>query len=237
MINSNDFEKHEFTGKRGLTLPYRLYKPVGVFDSPRPLLVFLHGAGERGTDNEKTLNGVSPFAPEYAIDFEKYGAYFLVPQCPVDMQWVNTPFDSGVYLQTDTPLSLPLETAQELIDFIADEYAIDTSRLYLMGASMGGYGTWDSVTRFPGKFRAAMPICGGADPSVSDRLKAAGTDIWTFHGDADNSVPPNGTRAMVAALEKLGANITYSEYPGVGHGVWIEVHKTKIVYDWLFSKR
>ena len=191
MIQLNEYVKGIYTDEKGTVLPYRLYDPK--LGSGRPLLVFLHGAGERGTDNEVTLSKpVAPFAEECALDLEDYGAYLLAPQCACDHQWVDKPWGKGSYDQSSIPISKHLAAAKSLIDEIVEKYDIDKNRIYIMGCSMGGFGTWDMITRFPGYFRAALPICGGADPKMAEKIKDM--PIWTFHGDADDAVPVQGTR-------------------------------------------
>ena len=232
MINISEYKSKIYTDEAGTALPFRLYDPN--LGANRPLLVFLHGAGERGVDNESTLNTVSPFAPEHNLELEKYGSFLLAPQCACDYQWVDTPWANGSFNQDEVKISKYLSAAKSLIDSVVEEYKIDKSRIYIMGCSMGGYGTWDMLMRFPGYFRAAMPICGAADPSKAHLL--AKTPIWTFHGDADNAVPVSGTREMYAAVKAAGGDIIYSEYKDCGHGVWMHVHRAACVYDWLFSR-
>lgn len=232
MINLNEFTKYTFVDKNGTSLPYRLYDPN--LGSGRPLLVFLHGAGERGDDNELTLNSVSPFAANYSLDFEKYGAYILVPQCATDHQWVDTPWVNGSFDRSKVKISIHLSAAKELIDETVEKYSIDRNRIYIMGCSMGGFGTWDMISRFPDYFRAAMPICGSSDPNDIDKIKHI--PIWTFHGDADPSVPVSGTREAYTALKAVGGDVIYSEYKGCGHGVWELAYKNECIFDWLFSR-
>lgn len=232
MISKNRFSHGIFTDKNSTTLPYRYYDPK--LGEGRPLLVFLHGAGERGNDNEVTLNGVSPFDDEYKLDLEKYGAYFLVPQCERDYQWVDTPWVKGSFNRDDVPISKYLSAAKELIDDFVEKNKIDKNRIYVMGASMGGYGTWDIITRFPDYFRAALPICGAGDTNYASLIKDM--PIWVFHGDADDAVPVSGSRDMVDALKRNGSDVIYSEIKGCGHSVWSYVHKSRIIYDWLFSR-
>ncbi len=232
MISSDKFLSGVYTDKNSTKLPYRYYKP-DCFDN-RPLLVFLHGAGERGTDNEVSLNGVSPFAPEYELTLEKYGSYFLVPQCANDFQWVDTPWVNGSFDSTNIKISKYLSAAKELIDNFVEENKIDKSRIYIMGCSMGGYGTWDMITRFPGYFRAALPICGAGDPAKAELIK--NMPLWVFHGDADDSVPVTGSRDMVCALKNAGSDVIYTEVANYGHNIWKYVHESRIIYDWLFSR-
>ena len=233
MIELSEFTKETYTDDHGTSLPYRFYDPK--LGENRPLLVFLHGAGERGIDNDKHLSvPVSPFVPDYGIDFEKYGAYYLVPQCAEGHQWVDTPWAEGAYDQSKVPISKHLYAAKALIDDIVEKYKIDKNRIYITGCSMGGFGTWDMITRFPGYFRAAMPICGGGAPAKAELIKDM--PIWTFHGDADSAVPVDGTREMYEALKACGSDAIYTEIKGWGHHAWKFVNDSKCVYDWLFTR-
>lgn len=232
MIELDMYSKESFTDDKGTTLPYRLYDPH--MGKGRPLLVFLHGAGERGTDNEKTLNGVSPFAPEHNIELEKYGSYLLAPQCPLEKQWVNTPWANGSFDRSAVKISDELYAAKALIDHIVEKFDIDRSRIYIIGCSMGGFGTWDMISRFPHYFKAALPICGASDPR--DTKPLADTPIWTFHGDSDPTVPVNGTREIYESLKSAGGDIIYTEIKGCGHAAWSYVYNSQCVFDWLFSR-
>jgi len=231
----NGFEARTLQGTKGVTLPYRLFKVKNpVAGSKYPLILFLHGAGERGTNNTSQLMA-NAGATVWATDAQqaKHPAYVIAPQCPADKQWVNTPWGDGSYSTTTVAVSDELTTALEIADAVATEFATDPARQYITGLSMGGYGTWDAIARNPDRFAAALPICGSADLSKADLLKQL--PLWTFHGDADTTVPPKGTRDMVAALKAVGSTVKYTEYPGVGHDSWTMTYANEEVIDWLFE--
>jgi predicted peptidase len=125
-------------------------------------------------------------------------------------------------------------TFELLDDFIAS-YSIDESRIYAMGVSMGGFGTWDIIARKPDLFAAAAPICGGGDEATAPSI--AHIPIWTFHGDKDDAVKVERSRNMVAALKSAGGNPRYTEYPGVGHDAWTPALNDLELFSWLFSQR
>lgn len=231
----NGFEARTLQGSKGLTLPYRLFKVKNpVAGTKYPLILFLHGAGERGNNNTSQLMA-NAGATVWATDAHqaKHPAYVIAPQCPSDKQWVDTPWGDGSYSTTTVAVSDQLTTALEIADAVATELGTDPARQYITGLSMGGYGTWDAVVRNPTRFAAALPICGAADLSKADLIKLL--PLWTFHGDADTTVPPKGTRDMVAALKAAGSTVKYTEYPGVGHDSWSMTYANEEVIDWLFQ--
>jgi len=222
----------------GGSLQYRLLKPEAYdakADKTYPLMLFLHGAGERGADNKAQLRWGGR---ELANDLQAAEPCFVVaPQCPPGKQWVNTPWGKGNYSTAVVPISDELKMAIEALEKAAAEFKIDKSRIYVMGLSMGGFGTWDVIARRPDLFAAAIPICGGGDPAAADKIKTIA--IWTFHGSADTTVPTKGTQEMVAALQKAGATertLKYEEFPGVGHNSWTPAWKTKGLFDWLLQQ-
>ena len=123
----------------------------------------------------------------------------------------------------------------KLLEELPQEFSIDPDRVYVTGLSMGGYGTWDLLTRKPELVAAAIPICGGGDPKHVARFK--GTPIWVFHGDGDEAVEVESSREMVAALEAAGGQPIYTEYEGVGHNSWADTYANRAVWDWLFAQR
>lgn len=217
------------------TLPYRLHIPEDYDPQEKyPVILFLHGAGERGEDNEKNLANNNTL-PQLARDSE-YPCIIVVPQCPTGQQWVNTPWKDGNYNQDNIAISTPLSMVKSLLDNIETEYSVDKNREYIMGVSMGGFGTWDMITRYPERFAAAIPICGGADPNKATLIKDM--PIWTFHGTADEDVPYAGTEAMVKALTEAGAkNVKFITYNGANHAAtWVKAYQEPDFYSWLFAQ-
>ena len=199
----NHFEKHLFVGKRGAKLPFRLLRPKNVVRGERyPLVVFLHGAGERGSDNNAQLKWCAKdFAkPEVRM---KHPCFVVVPQCPKGGKWVDTPWDQSRSFPMPNEPSPSMRSLIGLIDRLERELPIDSDRLYLGGLSMGGYGVWDLVARQPKRFAAAFPICGGGDPQQAKSF--AHVPIWCFHG-ADDEIVPVARVARDGRLASIGGS-------------------------------
>ncbi len=226
-------EKKTFAGADGKALPYRLLKPDGAPAKSYPLVVFLHGAGERGTDNEKQLvHGV----PEFAKDEnrKKYPCFLVAPQCPDGLKWVDVDWSADSHAQPKEP-SEPARLVLELIESLRKEYPIDPKRIYLTGLSMGGFGAWDLIARRPELFAAAVPVCGGGDEAQAPRI--AKLPIWAFHGAKDGVVKPRRSRNMVEALRKAGGLPGSTEYPHVGHDSWGPAYRDAEMMKWLFDQK
>lgn len=212
---TDDFSKGTFNG-----LPFRLYgKPSMLKDGKKyPVVLLLHGAGERGDDNERQLrHGAKAFTTPEA--FAKNPCFVIVPQCPKDAWWGGAPLDK----------------AKALLEAVVKKLPADKKRIYVTGLSMGGFGTWELISRDPTYFAAALPVCGGGDPARVVAAKAL--PIRAFHGDADKTVPPQKSRELVDALKKAGAkNVTLTEYPGVAHDSWTRTYADPKVLDWLFAQ-
>ncbi len=228
-------EARIFKDEKGRTLRYRLIKPVkGEKERLYPLVIHLHGAGERGEDNEKQL--VHFFAPgkglgKVAVD--KHHCFAFVPQCPPDQQWVNVPWKDGSYEQK--PISDALDLALKAMDQVIKEHPIHEGRIYITGLSMGGFGTWDAILRRPGFFAAAVPICGAGDPGKAKTITQ--TPVWAWHGDADNVVPVSGSRDMIEAITKAGGQPKYTELKKVGHNSWAPAYDSAEMWDWMFNQQ
>jgi predicted peptidase len=221
----------------GKTLPYRLLKPTDTKAGEKyPLVIFLHGAGERGVDNTKQLvwfwNDKKPSVmtrPEVAAA----KAFVIVPQCPDGKQFVDVPWGKGSYKSPEISETLKLTLA--LIDSFIKDNPIDADRVYIIGMSMGGFGALDAVQRRPELFAACVPICGAGDLSKAKDI--AHVPVWAFHGDADGAVPVSGSREMIDALKKAGADSKYSEYPKVGHNSWSPAFEEKEFWNWIFAQK
>ncbi|MBQ7302437.1 MAG: prolyl oligopeptidase family serine peptidase, partial [Clostridia bacterium] len=151
-------------------------------------------------------------------------------------QWVNTPWNKGNYSVANVPESAQLKAVMELLDTVEATYSVDKSRVYAMGVSMGGFGTWDLLMRHPDRFAAGMPLCGAADPAMAQAVKDI--PIYTFHGSADTTVPVSGTRAMVDAVQAAGGKVLrYEELEGEGHLIQIPIFKRPEVSEWLFAQK
>jgi predicted peptidase len=215
---------------------YRLLRPATLAaDTRAPVILFLHGAGERGNDNERQLNH---FPKWMAGAAQRAGrACFLVaPQCREKHAWSVFDWD------TSKPAALPevpttdMAAALATLDAVlAAEPGADPDRVYLTGLSMGGYGSWDLAARMPERFAAVIPICGGGDEATAHRL--ATLPIWCFHGEDDPLVPVGLSRSMIAAIKAAGGTPISSELPGVGHDSWTPAYRNPAVLDWLFAQR
>jgi len=223
-----------YTNALGKTFNYRWSEPSLVeAEKTYPLVIFLHGAGERGTNNVDQLkHGCNPlFAYCRARTNE---IYFIAGQVPKGEQWVNTPWANTSHRMSEKP-SDSMELLMELVDRTCAKCRVDRSRVYVTGISMGGYGTWDYVQRRPDLFAAALPICGGGDTHLAWKIRDV--PIWTWHGDRDTTVPYSRSREMVSSLWAVDAKIRYTEVPGCGHGCWGPAYDNETTFDWLFKQR
>ena len=227
------FEARTFKSDAG-ELKYRLLKPKDYDTNKKyPLVIFFHGAGERGDDNAKQLvHGMGDFASDKIRD--KYPAFVIAPQCPSDKQWVNVPWSNDKHTMPKEP-SQPMQLSLELLTALQKEFSIDASRLYVTGLSMGGFATWDIIQRKPDLFAAAAPNCGGGDAEGSKTI--AKLPIWVFHGDNDTAVKTQRSRDMVAALRAAGGDPKYTEYPNTGHNSWSATYSDPKFYEWLFAQQ
>lgn len=223
-----------FTAAGGETLNYRLYLPQDTSPGRTlPIVLFLHGAGERGGDNISQLkHGVASLIRFGVASHDP--AILLVPQCPAGQQWVDVPWDAPRHITPKEP-SASMRLALALLRAKMAALPVDPARVYVTGVSMGGYGTWDAILREPRLFAAALPICGGGDADRAPVVRDV--PIWTFHGDQDGAVPVSRSRDMVKALEACGGRIRYREYAGAGHDVWRRTYDDQDVLTWFFSQR
>ncbi len=236
------FEARTFHS-RGIDLPYRILYPKS-FDSQKqyPLVLFLHGAGERGTDNEKQLtHGARLFASDTVM--EKYPAIVVFPQCPSDSYWAGVdiktlPDGSSTFdFSARGKPTPPMRAVLELLDSLVKLSYVDATRIYVGGLSMGGMGTYELLYRRPKLFAAAFPICGGGNPASAKRYAKRGVKIWVFHGDADNVVPLFHSQRMVDAIKQAKGDVRFTVYPGVGHNSWDNAFAEPDLLPWLFDIR
>lgn len=223
-----------FSADGGLALPYRLFVPDGC-TSQRPcgLLLFLHGAGERGNDNEAQLRNHA-LAWTSALAQAGHPTIVVYPQCPAEMQWVDSPWSTGTYSIGEVPLSRPMAAVLALLASLRQELPVDEHRLLVTGLSMGGFGTFDLLARRPAMFAGAVALCGGGDPSQAQALRDV--PLWIFHGDSDPAVPVSGSRRMVKALRGAGGTPRYTEVAGAGHDIWNLAYQDGEVLRWLLSQ-
>ena len=199
-----------------------------------PVILFLHGAGERGTDNEQQLAYLPTWLADPVMQ-EKYPCYVVAPQCRPDHRWVEVAWDDVMSTRQAPQMTDDLAAAVAALDEALKMEAADPDRVYLTGLSMGGFGAWDLAARMPERFAAVLPICGGGDEATAPRL--TGLPIWCFHGADDTVVLPRRSRSMIAAVKAAGGSPRYSELEGVGHESWTPAYRDLAVLDWLFAQR
>lgn len=231
--------KSAFKTSGGDTIPYRILFPANYDKKAKyPMVLFLHGAGERGNDNEKQLtHGASLFLSEKARG--NFPAIVLFPQCPEEDFWSSVKIkreNKGVTMDFNytSEITWALTAAIELTQMIIATEAVDAARVYLGGLSMGGMGTFEAVYRYPDMFASAIPICGGGDNTRYDK-RVLNTAFWIFHGDADEVVDVDLSRKMFLKLSELKANVKYTEYPGVNHNSWDNAFNEQDFLSWMFS--
>lgn len=232
VYTGEDYKDHPF--------PYRLLVPADYetgsaasTEKKWPLILFLHGAGERGDDNRAQLKyfPTDMVSPE---NRKKYPVFILAPQCPVNRAWSAR--DLRQLLQGDAT-KVPDETRVILgmLEKVQKEFPIDPERVYLTGLSMGGYGSWYLAALEPWRWAAVVPICGGGNPEWAPKMKDI--PIWVFHGGRDSVVPPARSRQMVEALEKAGGKPKYTEFPDAGHNSWTPAYRHPEFLPWLFARK
>lgn len=234
---NKQFLKKEYIYK-GDTLHYRVLFPEN-YDKTKsyPLVIFLHGSVERGNDNEKQLLfGASLFTdPQNKAN---YPAIVIFPQCPLSEYWValDEKKDNTFYFVTTKKPTKSLGLVKRLVDFYRKTEAVDNQRIYLLGISMGGMGTFDLICRYPKTFAAAIPICGGVE---LERLKKVyKMPIRIYNGASDNIVPPEHSRNAYLNLKAFGSKqVEHFEYSGVDHICWTKAFSEPDFLSWLFSQK
>jgi predicted peptidase len=193
---------------------YLLYLPekYDVVNTSWPLMIFLHGMGERGTNLDLVKKNGPPMLIEKG---EQFPFIILSPQCPEGQEW-------SAYELT------------KLVRYAIKTYKVDRSRIYLTGLSMGGRGTWDLACSHPDYFAAIVPVCGVGDPSKAGRLKDV--PVWVFHGARDDVVPLIKSKVMVNALKNNGVNVKFTIYTDSGHDAWTETYSDPRLYEWLLEQ-
>lgn len=229
----DDYAPATFVSPDGGALPYRIHVPDNIEPGDKvPLVLFLHGAGERGDDNvSQLIHGAFGL-----LDFTRATgnpAIILAPQCPANDGWVDVDWRSRSHRMARAPTE-PMALVMALIDKVVDEHPVDTNRIYVTGLSMGGFGTWDILQRRPGTFAAALPVCGGGDTSLASRIRDV--PVWAFHGGDDTVVPLSRTTDMIRALKRAGGKPSYTEYGGVGHDAWTRTYTNADVLQWMFDQ-
>ncbi len=234
------------THTRGeLAMPYRLFVPAidpnKAPDQRYPLVIFLHGAGGRGNDNETQYTAGNRFGTHiWAMpeNQKEHPCFILAPQ--TEQAWYAHDGHGGRMApnpeEPDTGLTPAAASVLEIIEQLIEQYPIDRNRLILTGQSMGGGGTWYLLTKRPHMFAAAMPICGvWAEPEIAPAI--AHVPLWIFHGEQDRAVPVDVSRAMVEALKAADGSPAYTEYAGVGHNSWNWAYTEPALVPWAMAQR
>jgi predicted peptidase len=213
------FSNHTYKDSGGVEVPYALFIPHDYNgDTPVPLILFLHGAGEtKGGNKMPDQVGIGPAIRKQEKTFP---CIVIFPQSQ-DRSWRAESKDG--------------KRAMAILAEIEGKYKVDPKRIYLTGLSMGGMGTWSFAAAHPDKWAAMVPICGRGDVKTAEKIKHI--PCWCFHGDADTAVNVKGSREMIDALKKVGVEPKYTEYPGVGHNSWDKAYGTKELYDWLLEQK
>jgi predicted peptidase len=208
-----------YKGSDGYEAKYVVFVPHGYDGKKKyPVILFLHGSGETGTDGQKQVKvGLGPAVKKRDKSFEFIAIF---PQSH-KRNW-RAGSEDGM-------------RALAILDEVEKDYQVDAKRVYLTGLSMGGYGTWSLAAAHPERWAAIVPVCGGGNAKDAEKIK----DIpcWCFHGDADKAVKVELSRTMIQALKDAGAQPRYDEYPGVGHNSWDRAYATPELFEWLLQQK
>jgi len=222
----------QFVSPSGDSLPYQLHFSSAIDTTKKyPLIIWLHGKGERGVDNEKQIHWIKNWLFD-SLELSNYKSFVLSPQCSKTEVWSN--YDkTAEAIKYDTITPEIQKTLINLIDEVVVNYPIDSNRIYMMGISMGGFGVFDLITRYPDRFAAAIPVCGGADPNKTESLLK--TPIWAFHGEVDEIVDKRHTLVPMEKIKDEQHLLTI--YKGTNHNAWIKAFKEKDLLRWMFQQK
>jgi predicted peptidase len=233
-VSIDDYEPRSFTSDSGDTIPYRLFIPRDYDPNTQyPVVLFMHGGGGSGNDNERNLEGPLPFEWAGPERQAKNASFIVSPQMPGGGR-------SDESLSRQESMRTHIRTIHGILDSLEKEFSIDTDREYVTGLSMGGTCTWLSLSERPKRFAAAAPVCAGykfigLDAQVLGK-QFAQTPLWLFHGDEDEVVSADYSREMVQALKANDGNPRYTEYAGVNHDSWDLAYREQGLIDWMFAQ-
>jgi len=202
---------------------YRLLRPGKIAPGQSyPLVLFFHGAGERGKDNQGQLKYFPSWMAEKELR-EKYPCFIIAPQCRTSHQW------------SSIEMTLDMQAAITALDDVIAGEPVDPDRIFVTGLSMGGAATWEVAMRLPERIAAAVPVCGRSETQYAHL--ARDVPLWVFHGDADTVIPVECSQKMVAAVREAGGNPKYTELRGVGHDAWTSAYHNQEMVAWLFQQK
>lgn len=233
LAGSGEWVKGNFKYKN-FNLPYQIFKPSDI-KNDIPLVIYLHGSGEAGTDNEKQMYKGTNIGPQYFSSEENQKlqkAYVLAPQTTEDIRWASTNLNE--YDFKNTPITPSMDALLHLIDILEKELKVDSKRIYIAGLSRGGQGVWNAAMNRPEKFAAIVPIAGSGSPKDTDLIKHI--PVWAFHGDADDVTPIKVSENMVKALKEKNTNVKFTIVKNGDHeSSWLEAHKNSDLWKWMIS--
>lgn len=244
------FITRTYTDPTGATMVYYLYIPPAALTAPPasaaegyPVVLLLHGVGERANPTQPLAQNrarlvTNPYVQLWSSPTvqQRWPSIIIAPQVSGDNRWVDAPPKQGNYSLAPTPTT-SLTLAHEILQVTLAQYAsvVNPHRVYITGISMGAFGVWDAIERWPQDFAAAAPVSGAGDPSQASVI--ANLPIWDFHGALDTTVPPAASRDMIAAITAAGGRPLYTEYPAAHHDIWVRVYSDPTFLAWLFAQR
>ena len=239
--NPKAFEAHEYRGTNGKTVPYRLFKPSGQDAGKKyPLILVLHGSSSRGTDNLAHIasGNVAVSAGIWTLPEHQasHPCFVVAPQCPPGPDtWSHVEaWGAEIHSHRQEPTPV-LAALLELMDEILEKNSVDPDRVYVIGASMGGFGAWDILARRPDYFAAAVPVCGALSEGQARRI--AHVPVWIFHGAADAIVPVSVSRRAFEQLRTSGGRPRYTEYENGEHRMSAYAWTEPGLREWLFAQK
>ncbi|MGL4947483.1 MAG: prolyl oligopeptidase family serine peptidase [Cetobacterium sp.] len=235
--SSEGWTKQNFNYEN-FNLPYQIFEPIqNQKDEKIPLVIYLHGSGEAGTDNEKQMYAGTNIGPQYfsSEDNQKIQrSYVLAPQTPAEIRWASNSI--AEYDFRKTPTTESMKALLNLIDKLEKELNIDSNSIYIAGLSRGGQGVWNAAMNAPEKFAAIVPIAGSGSPKDVNLIKNIPT--WVFHGEKDEITPLSVSENMVNALKSEGKNVKFTIVKNGNHeSSWLEAHKNSELWKWMISNK
>ena len=221
----------------GNKLFYQIHMPDALEEGKDyPLILYMHGAGSKADDNSHIYSRFADFLRKFESGEYRNKAILLAPGCPKNGRWVPNRDPGQTVLDHTLEPTEQMKAVIGILDMCVSSLPIDEKRLYIHGNSMGAHATWELLSRFPGRFAAAVPGCGGGDPTMAH--KKLDTAIWIFHGDADATVPYECSVIMNDALTKVGhKKFKFTTFHGAGHGISKMIAETDGLMEWMFEQK